>query len=157
MHIIGLIAEKKFFHFYAVLDTYITEHFSATLAYEYVIICSIILPLVTINKALYYRLSECLPSIVIRYWNIGLVILHFIFSQHFTKVSYWLQRKYVIAINLLTLLKKIQEKKKGLKSFVKGVIHSSIIYTSSMEFLGFFVVEFSFITKFIFGTTKNKY
>nr|CAB3239393.1 dedicator of cytokinesis protein 1 [Phallusia mammillata] len=34
IYIITLIAEKKFFHFHAVLDSYILEHFSATLAYE---------------------------------------------------------------------------------------------------------------------------
>ncbi|XP_078484653.1 dedicator of cytokinesis protein 1 isoform X1 [Ciona intestinalis] len=34
IYIIALIAEKKFYHFHAVLDSYILEHFSATLAYE---------------------------------------------------------------------------------------------------------------------------
>uniref|UniRef100_H2Y985 Dedicator of cytokinesis 2 n=1 Tax=Ciona savignyi TaxID=51511 RepID=H2Y985_CIOSA len=34
IYIIALIAEKKFYHFHAVLDSYILEHFSATLAYQ---------------------------------------------------------------------------------------------------------------------------
>lgn len=31
----GLIADRKFHHFNAVLEAYIRQHFSATLAYKY--------------------------------------------------------------------------------------------------------------------------
>lgn len=34
--IVGLVADRKFQHFNAVLEAYIRQHFSATLAYKYV-------------------------------------------------------------------------------------------------------------------------
>lgn len=33
--IVGLVADRKFHHFNAVLEAYIRQHFSATLAYKY--------------------------------------------------------------------------------------------------------------------------
>lgn len=36
IYIIGLIADRKFQHFNTVLEAYIKQHFSATLAYKWV-------------------------------------------------------------------------------------------------------------------------
>uniref|UniRef100_A0A8C9SSM2 Dedicator of cytokinesis 2 n=1 Tax=Scleropages formosus TaxID=113540 RepID=A0A8C9SSM2_SCLFO len=42
IYIIGLIADRKFQHFNTVLEAYIKQHFSATLAYKYVSICQLL-------------------------------------------------------------------------------------------------------------------
>uniref|UniRef100_A0A8C3XG54 Dedicator of cytokinesis 2 n=1 Tax=Cyanoderma ruficeps TaxID=181631 RepID=A0A8C3XG54_9PASS len=39
IYIIGLIADRKFQHFNTVLEAYIQQHFSATLAYKIIVIC----------------------------------------------------------------------------------------------------------------------
>uniref|UniRef100_A0AAY5LA74 Dedicator of cytokinesis 2 n=1 Tax=Esox lucius TaxID=8010 RepID=A0AAY5LA74_ESOLU len=62
IYIIGLIADRKFQHFNTVLEAYIKQHFSATLAYK-----SVLLP---VSQTLPHLLSVCLSVSLMKTSNV---------------------------------------------------------------------------------------